>query len=43
MSFLEPTPAKVEALRERWRGQGWRLRSIADDLVRGIPVAVRLA
>ncbi|MCA9315648.1 MAG: GNAT family N-acetyltransferase [Planctomycetes bacterium] len=35
MSFLEPTPAKVEALRQRWRGQGWRLRAIADDLVRG--------
>lgn len=35
MSLLEPTAAKVEALRQRWRGQGWRLRAIADDLVRG--------
>lgn len=35
MSLLEPTPAKVEALRQRWRGQSWRLRAIADDLVSG--------
>ncbi len=35
MSLLEPTPAQVDALKERWRGQGWRLRAIAEDLVLG--------
>lgn len=35
MSLLEPTPAKVDALRTRWRGQGWRLRAIAADLIGG--------
>ena len=35
MSLLEPTPAKVQSLRSRWRGQGWRLRAIAADLVHG--------
>lgn len=43
MSVVNPSPARIEALRRRWDGQEARLRAIAADLVEGRDWTVHLA
>jgi GNAT superfamily N-acetyltransferase len=43
MSVVNPSPARIEALRRRWDGQEARLRAIAADLVDGRDWTVHLS
>ncbi len=43
MSVTHPSPARIEALRQRWTGQEVRLRAIAEDLLAGRDWTARLA